>query len=243
MFKLRSLLFASLVLASTTGWTTVEIGSGGAFSLGDGQIDLAGGDLRIDGQFDVGSGIVRNVSSVLINGNLGGGSGLIEAWGDWINAGSFSAGSGTVNLLDSSGQASGIRGESTFSSLSLTSTAGGRFVFESGLEQRVLGTLTILGLDGTPVQVESDSPPQPAFLWLDPAGIQVIDNVGVSNVHATGQHLAPDQTNQGGTGNDLGWFAQVFDAIPVPTLSILGMLLLALAMLTLGNARQFRRQV
>ena len=242
MTKLRSLLLVTFVLASTTGWSAVEVGTGGGFSLGDGQLDLAGGDLRVDGQFDVGGGIIQNVGSIVINGDLDGGTGLIEAWGDWINLGSFAAGSGDVHLLDTSGQASQILGETTFANLSLTSTAGGRFVLESGQEQRVLGTLTILGLDGTPIQMESDSPPQPAFLWLDPASTQVIDNVGVSNVHATGQHLAPDQTNQGGSGNDLGWFGRGFEAIPVPTLSIIGLLLLMLTVLFFGNARQYRRR-
>lgn len=242
MTMLRNLLMASLVLASLNGWSAVQVGNGAAFSVGNGQLDLAGGDLRVDGQFDVDSGTVQNVGTVLINGDLNGGTGLIEAWGDWINFGNFSAGSGDVHLLDTSGQASEMLGETTFANLSLTSTAGGRFVLESGLEQRVLGTLTILGLDGTPVQVESSSPPQPAFLWLDAAGTQAIDNVGVSNVHATGQHLAPDQTNQGGAGNDLGWFGQAFEAIPVPTLSVIGLLLLALAVLALGSARQYRRQ-
>jgi len=242
MIKLRSLLLPLAMLASISGWSAVEVGSGGAFSLGNGQLDLAGGELRVDGLLEVGSGHVENIGTIVINGNVDGGTGLMEVWGDWINLGTFSAGSGDVHLLDTGGQASEILGETTFANLSLTSTAGGRFVLESGLEQRILGTLTILGLDGTPLQVESTSPPQPAFLWLDPAGTQAIDNVGVSNVHATGQHLAPDQTNQGGAGNDLGWFGQALEAIPVPTLSVIGLLLLALTVLTLGNARHYRRQ-
>lgn len=242
MTMVRSLLLALPLLVSVEAWPAIQVGSGGSFSLGAGQLDLAGGDLRIDGQFDVAGATVRNVGTVVINGGLDGGTGRLEVWGNWINRGSFSAGGGEIQLLDSVGQPSQILGQSIFSSLSLTSTAGGRFVFESGAEQRVVGTLTILGLDGMPIQVESTAPPQPAFLWLDPNGAQSISNVGVSNVHATGQRLAPDQTNQGGAGNDLGWFGQVMEAIPVPALSIIGLLFLGLMLLMFGNVHSYLRQ-
>lgn len=222
--------------------SAIQVGNGGTMLLGDGQIDLAGGDLQVNGHFDVGMGIVQGVGTVLINGSLNGNAGLIELWDDWINLGSFTGGSGEVHMVDAAGQASEIRGATTFSDLSMTTTAGGSYVLEAGLEQRVLGTLTILGLAGQPIQIESSSPPQTAYLWLDPDGTQVIDHVGVSNVHATGQPLAPTQTNQGGSGNDSGWFGQELEILAIPALSITGLLLLILALLAFGSNRQLLRQ-
>jgi hypothetical protein len=75
-----------------------------------------------------------------------------------------------------------------------------------------------------------------AYIDLLPTGSQNISDVGVSDVHAIGQALAPDESNQGGTGNDLGWFGNTgyVEGIPLPTLSpvwlaILGLLLIVMA--------------
>jgi hypothetical protein len=108
----------------------------------------------------------------------------------------------------------------------MTSSAGGAFVLESGQAQRVLSSLTIQG-SGSPVQIRSSNPPQAAELVLERGGSQNISNVGVSDVHATGEHLAPQQSNQGGTGNAFGWFG--IGILAVPTLSLGGLILLILA--------------
>ena len=60
-------------------------------------------------------------------------------------------------------------------------------------------------------------------------------------MHAVGQQLAPNQTNEGGSGNATGWFAAVINntAIPANALSPLGMLLFGQAMLAgAGLARR-----
>ena len=73
-----------------------------------------------------------------------------------------------------------------------------------------------------------------AFLNLLPSGTQSIANVGVSDVHATGQPLAPDQTNQGGRGNAQGWFGgggPIGQHVPVPAASPTALMLFALSLL------------
>lgn len=76
--------------------------------------------------------------------------------------------------------------------------------------------------------------PAIAFLNLATGGSQAIANVGVSNVHATGQRLAPTLTNQGGSGNAVGWFGGLGPALPperVPALSTTVLLALIAAFL------------
>lgn len=226
-----------------SAWASISIGNGGAISIGQGVIDLAGGNLQIDGQLDVADGSLVEAGNIIINGTLEGGSGIIDARGDWINNGSFNAGSSRVAFVDDAGGSSLIAGASDFHDLSMTSTAGGAFVLESGTVQRISHALTILGLDGQPVQIESSSPPQVAQLQLEPGGSQNIAFVGVSDVHATGEHLAQEQTNQGGSGNDFGWFGIGLNVIPVPVFSAGGLILLLLALLGLASFRLSRTPV
>jgi hypothetical protein len=237
---LNSLLRALCVLslcAAGSAFGAISVGNGGVFSLGDGAVDLAGGSLTIDGQFDVANGTVSNAGDVAINGTLDGGNGSLLLLGDWINGGTFNAGAGQVTFTDDAGTAAQIVGSTTFYGLSLLSSAGGAFVLQSGTVQRVMNSLTIQG-SGAPVQIESSNPPQVAELLLEAGGSQNIANVGVSNVYATGQPLAPNQTNQGGAGNDRGWFGLPIDPMPVPVLSIPGLLIMILALFGVAYARR-----
>ena len=91
-----------------------------------------------------------------------------------------------------------------------------------------------------PIQIASTVPGSAAFLNLLPSGTQSIADVGVSDVRATGQHLAPAGHNEGGAGNDNGWFAAIYEYVAVPALSLIGLmtLLLAIAGLALRTQRQ-----
>jgi hypothetical protein len=62
------------------------------------------------------------------------------------------------------------------------------------------------------------------------SGTQSIQHVGVTDVWATGQHLAPTLTNEGGGGNAFRWFRASSggtDELAVPTLGDLATLALA----------------
>jgi len=230
------MLIVLSLCAAGSAFGAISVGSGGSFSLGDGGLDLAGGDLTVDGQFDVANGSVSNAGNVQIGGTLDGGNGSLSLLGDWINNGVFNAGLGQVSFIDDAGTSAQIVGNSTFYGLFFLSSAGGAYVLQTGTVQRVINSLVIQG-NGAPVQIESSIPPQIAELLLEPGGSQNITNVGVSNVHATGQPLAPNQTNQGGSGNARGWFGLPIDPLPVPVLSIPGLVILMLAVLGVAYAR------
>lgn len=235
---LRAAGALGLFVAASSAWASISVGSGGSISLGGGALELAGGSLTIDGEFDVASGRVAEAGDVVINGTLDGGTGSVGVRGDWINGGTFNAGAGLVRFIDEVGGSAQLVGNSTFFGLALLSAAGGEFVMQSGSVQRVVDNLTIQGASGLPVQIRSSNPPQIAQLLLEQGGAQDIAFVGVSDVHATGEPLAPDGTNQGGTGNDRGWFGSGLQLVPVPAMSIPGLAILILALFGLALTRR-----
>lgn len=129
---------------------------------------------------------------------------------------------------------SAVLGSTAFANASFGSANGKRYRFESGSTQTVAAQLEILGT-GAPIQIDVTQPGAIAFLNLLPSGTQNIANVGVSDGHATGQHLAPAQTNQGGRGNADGWFGGGGpigpSSVPVPASSPAGSILFALGLL------------
>lgn len=232
-----------LCLASTAGAQLV-IPASGSLALNGGSLGLAGTGLQIGGLLSLGSGQINNAGSIgiLAGGTLDAGSGLITLSGDWSNAGNFLAGSSSVNFVD--GAASSlIAGNTTFANLSFISTVGKNYLFTVGTTQTISGLLTIVGSAALPIQFHSTSAGQAANINLLAGGTQNIAHVGVSDVHATGQQLAPNLTNEGGTGNALGWFAAVVvqNAVPAATLSLPGMLLFGFALLAVvWHSRRYR---
>jgi hypothetical protein len=70
----------------------------------------------------------------------------------------------------------------------------------------VTSVLEISGTASNPIQFRSSAAGQVAFINLLIGGTQLIQHVGVTDVWATGQWLAPFQTNEGGGGNAHRWF-------------------------------------
>jgi hypothetical protein len=231
-------LFAAL---ASPAFAQVVVPTGAAFSLGGGSLDLGNTSLQVGGSFAIGSGSVQNADSVAIlsGGNLDGGSGALTLFGDWSNAGTFSAGTGTVNFVDGGIAQSNISGNSTFDNVSFVSATGKNYVFAVGTTQSISGLLTILGTSTQGIQFRSSTAGQVANIDLLAGGTQNIQYVGVSDVHAIGQHLAINQTNDGGTGNATGWFgsAAAGNTVPTPTLSWIGLLLLALLLAMFSASR------
>lgn len=196
----------------------------------------AGASITLDG------GRLDNVGNLFIAGTLNAGSGGISLAGDWTRTGTFVPGTSTVSFLDGNLAQSTFTGDTEFHQLSLVSGTGKTYLIESARTLGVSAGLTIRGVSGAPIQVASPDPARVAFVSLAAAGTQDIEFVGVSNVHATGQQLAPTQVNQGGQGNDLGWFGSLpFGALPVPTLSTMAMLILALLMIVTATRRGLSR--
>lgn len=232
--KLARVAFALVFLcAASTAAAQLSVPAGGSFALNGGTLNLAGTDLQVSGLFSLAGGSVLNAANMAIGagGTLDGGSGLITLSGNWSDMGTFTPGSSTVDFVDGAAS-SQITGNTSFANLSFVSTTGKNYIFGTGMTQTISGLLTITGVTGTPIQFRSSAAGQVANINLLAGGSQNIAHVGVSDVYATGQHLAANLTNEGGSGNATGWFAAIVQgiAIPATALSPLGMLLFALAL-------------
>ena len=132
-----------------------------------------------------------------------------------------------VRFIDGTQAQSGVMGDTLFHGLSFISNTGKTYVFAVASTQSIDGLLTILGTAGQAIQIASAAAGQVANMNLLPSGTQNIHDVGVSDVHAIGQPQAPDESNHGGSGNDLGWFG---NTLSPSWLATLGALLVLMAM-------------
>jgi hypothetical protein len=214
-------------------------------SLNGGTLDLGCTDLIVTGTLQVGSGQVLNARNVTVqpSGAVDGGSGVIELGGNWSSNGGFLPGVGTVRFSDLCGIASAtISGSTSFANVRFVSSIGKNYVFEVGSTQTITGVLQITGTTAQPIQFRSSAPGQVAFINLTATGAQQIIHVGVTDVWATGQWLAPGLQNEGGGGNARRWFGSPQTGLtPVPTLSTLLQGVLA-ALLALVAAHGLRRR-
>jgi IPTL-CTERM motif len=209
-------------------------------NLASGAIDLACTDVVVAGTLQVASGSIVNARHVTIQagGTIDGGSGTIALGGNWANAGQFVAGTSAVRFRDlCSLTAATISGSTTFSTASFVTATGRDFVFEVGATQTVNTLLEIAGTAALPVQFRSSVPGQVAYVNLIPSGTQAIQHVGVTDVWATGQWLAPTLTNEGGGGNANRWFGGGAAATPVPALADAALLALAALLAAIGAWR------
>jgi hypothetical protein len=220
--------------------------TGSTVNLNGGSLNLAGTSLSVTGNFSTGSGGVDGASDIDIvaPGVLDGGSGHVSLFGSWSDAGTFDAASGTVFFIDGASASANVSGNSTFNNASFVSNTGKSYVFAVGTTQTVESALTIAGTAAAAIQFKSSTAGQVANIDLLGGGTQSISFVGVSDVHATGQHLAPTLSNDGGTGNAIGWFGNGIPpgttAAPIPTLS--DSLLLLMGLLVIGfGLHNFRR--
>lgn len=205
----RLVALACACVFATAARADLIVPASAQLSLGSGVVDLSCTDLVVGGALQVASGSLRNIRNVTIQpgGSLNGGSGLIEVAGNWSNSGSFTPGTGTVNFreLCAAGPAT-ISGNTTFFRASFVSVTGRNYVFAVGSTQTITSVLEISGTIPNPIQFRSSTPGQVAFIDLLNSGSQLIQHVGVTDVWATGQWLAPFQTNEGGGGNAKRWF-------------------------------------
>jgi len=210
-----------LCLHSVLAAADVTVPANAIGSLNGGTLDLACTDLIVAGTLQIGSGQVLNARNITVQpgGVLDGGSGAIELGGNWSNNGGFLAGTGTVRFRDLCALASAtISGSSSsFANARFVTSSGKNYVFAVGSTQTITGILEISGTASQPIQFRSSASGQVAFINLTGTGTQQIVHVGVTDVWATGQPLAPSQTNEGGGGNAKGWFGTpIGPPIPPP---------------------------
>jgi len=239
---------ALLMLCGEPALAQILVPAGSSLSLNGGSLDLAGTGLTIAGTFATGSVGVNGANNIdiLAGATLDGGSGYLRLSGDWSNAGTFNPAGGTVFFVDGAASSSNVSGSSVFNNLSFISASGKSYVFAVGSTQTIDSALTIGGAASAGIQFKSSIAGQVANINLLPAGAQNISYVGVSDVHATGQHLAPTLSNDGGTGNATGWFGSGIPPgggaaiVPAPALSAsaLALSILLIAGLGLHRARR-----
>jgi hypothetical protein len=238
---------ALLLLCVEPAPAQILVPAGSSLSLNGGSLDLAGTSLTIAGSFATGSGGINGANNIdiLAGATLDGGSGHLRLSGDWSNAGTFNPDGGTVFFVDGAASSSNVSGSSVFNNLSFISASGKFYVFAVGSTQTIDSALTIGGTPSAGIQFKSSIAGQVANINLLPSGAQNISYVGVSDVHATGQHLAAMLTNDGGSGNAMGWFSAVqpggSTTVPAPALSafVLALLILLTAGLGLHRVRRY----
>lgn len=230
----------AVAIAAPTLARGISVSPGARFSVGEGSVRLGCGDLDIGGVFSVDAGSVSGIRDVSINpGTLNGGSGLISLSGDWANAGTFNAQSGTVAIVDGCGSAdSTLSGDSTFSGLSVSSSSGRTLLLESGSSQTVAGSLALAGTPATRLVILPETSGAVARLTLASGASQAISAVDVQDIDASGGEViapgSPESFDSIDRGNNLNWFiASVLQAVPVHTLPLPALFLLALLMTTL----------
>ncbi len=236
------LLAPLLCLGASCAWADLVVPAGASIQLNGGTLALGESSLELGGMLDLGSGASIGISnlSTFPGSLLTAGSGLIELSGDWSVQGSFNAGSGAVNFIDGLVGVSNLFGSNTFHTLSLVSAIGKHVVVEPASIQQIAQQLEIQGTVALPIQIERLPVGDVGQFNLLPAGTQLISHVGVSNVYATGQPLAPTLTNEGGSGNALGWFGTLLASpSPIPATSTLSLLILVgVMLLAAGFARR-----
>ncbi|MDA8447697.1 IPTL-CTERM sorting domain-containing protein [Paracidovorax valerianellae] len=135
--------------------SSLDVPAGGQTDLGcsaldmQGTLNLNGGTVTVDTDATFGSGAV-------VNGN----NGVISVGGNLISTGgNVNTGASTVVLRDGCdpGNSSQISGNFVFQNLTISSTTGRTFVLPAGTNITVLGTLTVQGTQGQPVQLVSSS--------------------------------------------------------------------------------------
>ena len=177
-------LFAPAFGAYAVG-VTVEAGA--SFDLGDGRLDLGCSDLAVAGDFALGSGTVDQILDVTLSlgGTLDGANGTLNMTGNWNNAagGTFIAGTSSVNFVDGCGvSAATITGNTTFSTLTITTTTGKSYQFEAGSTQTIGAVLSLSGAVGNLLVIGSTSPGNEAI--LNRQGIATVDFVQVQDLRA-----------------------------------------------------------
>jgi hypothetical protein len=236
---------AALLLLPGIATADLIVPANGVVSLNGAVVDLACTDLVVAGTLQLGAGQVLNARHVVIQagGVVDGGSGTLELGGDWTNGGGFLAGTGTVRFADLCGLTSAtIAGNNEFRNARFVSATGKTYVFAIGATQTVTGVLQISGTTPQPIQFRSSVPGQVAYINLTGTGTQQIQHVGVTDVWATGQWLAPGQQNEGGGGNANRWFGNPqLPAVEIPMLGA-GALALLAALLALSGWALRRRE-
>jgi len=234
------MLFAWSLFPSLAFSQNLTVQGGANLSLGTGTIMLNCGDLTVVGALATDSGTIQSIRHVNIaGGNLSNGSGLISLSGNWTNSGTFTPGTGSVNIVDGCATTTSmIVGDSTFHSFNASTTAGRTLQPASGSTQTFNQSLTLNGTTANHLSVRSSQAGSPANFTLNAGGSQSITGVDVADNNAQGGEIlspgTPASSNSVDSSGNTNWFIKVIlEAVPVNTLPLPALMLLAFLMIIL----------
>lgn len=240
----RAFTVAPVVLVALCLWAPgvdharageILVGEGSRLDTGNGRVLLGCGDIELRGEL---LGQLAGVRDTGISGDGTVETNSLEFSGDWANSGVAQV-TGNVRWMDGCGVPEGdMLGNSEFSQLEITSTQGRTVHFETGAIQFVNHSLTLFGTVGTSLILRSTEAGQRGGLALAANGSQSISHVDVADIDSdTGQSLAPGSPGiyaSVDSGNNRNWFFGAAGIMPVPSLTAVGGLLLALLTGLLG---------
>ncbi len=218
-------------LSATTGainvsgnWTNSGIFSAGTstvsfYAASGTQTINSGGVGATDAFYNLthnAAGTVQLVSNgVLINNNFTNTAGSLNANnlnmtvdGNWQNTASFIPGTNTVTLGGANGTTQDVLGSTTFYTFSKVNTAAATLTFDHTGTQTFTNSLTMQGVSGGQLVINSDSSGHAAAIALSATGMQSISFVNVKDSNAgtppTQQTLVARATSTN-SGNNTNW--------------------------------------
>ncbi len=230
------------ILSASVAHADLVVPAGAQYSLSTGSVDLSCTDIVVAGTLRLGPGVAVNVRNVVIQpgGLIDGGSGSLSLGGNWTNVGTFISGTSAVAFRDICAVTTAtLGGSNTFFSASFVSTTGKSYVLAAGQAQVVTSVLEIAGTSAQPIQFLSSAAHSVASLDLLTGGTQLVRHVGVTDVWATGQWLAPSLANEGGGGNASRWFGNVGASRPIPALANSLLIALMAMLAAVGGSRLY----
>ncbi len=214
---------------------SINVGSGSFVDFGGAVVNHPDLSLENNGEVLLTSTmILLNSFSNQASGVIDVSSSVLSVFGDWENSGDFVGAGATVNLIDGN-PVSRVSGDTVFHELLISTTVGKTITFESGSQTTVLNNLLLSGVNNNLLVINSDMAGEEALLSLDRNASQTIEFVDVTDNFATNQVIAPGEPSAYDSiqGNNVrGWFGVPLH-LPVPSLGLIGQVMMALLFMLL----------
>ena len=219
-----------LLLGAPVGaWASFTVGAGSSLSFGNADVDFAEGDLQVAGTLEAGAGVLDRVRHVTVDAGatLDAGAATIRVCGNWTNFGSFAPGTSTVEFFDGCGLSGAeFAGDTTFSSIDMTTATGKEYRFAAGSQQTVVAFLALQGVLGNRLVLRSDQAGSAAFLQVQGAGSGFF--VDVDDVDASSGSTIELGAFSSIGANAPGWSSSGPPGVPSAGVFALGLLFVGL---------------
>ena len=212
----------------------VTVDSGASLDLGAGSMALGCADLDVLGILSAGTVGFTQGRDVTITpgGVMNGNSATLQLSGDWDNTGTFVPGTSSVRIADGCGLLSGvINGNTTFSSLELSTTSGKQVSFAAGSTQSIAGSFVVGGASGNLLKIRSTVGGTVAFLNVQSSSSATYVDVQDNDASFGNPILLGSESLKG--PNTPGWLSTE----SIPLLPPLAGVALLTAMLALARRR------